>query len=377
MGNVMIIDDSPIDRKLIRGILETNLKPDVNLYEADNGQDIINKIIASNIEVCILDIMMPLKNGLEVLKDIKENIILKDLPVIVYTALNDEVTIKQALDNGAHDYFKKPLSKEDMRVSLPLKVRNAIEFTKRKEEITYLSYHDKLTGLYNRRYFEEEVAKLMMEENLPISFIVGDVNRLKLANDTFGHAFGDRLLVKIVSIIKEESREGYIIARIGGDEFVIVMPKTNRTEAKDFIQRINDSCEREQGNLIKPSISLGYSVMERMGLELSELYKEAEDRMYQSKILYGQSYRSSIEPALKYSINSQDSDSDNQRMEQLSQDVIRTFHLTEELLNSLICKCNSRGMKCKEDIIRYLTEQSGKRLDPKLVELICLNMSDA
>jgi diguanylate cyclase (GGDEF)-like protein len=338
MGKIMIIDDSPIDRKLIRQILKANLKTRITFSEAEDGCNKIKKMKAEDIEVCILDIMMPYKDGFQVLKELKEDIILKDIPVIVCTALNDEKAIKKALDNGAHDYFKKPLSEEDMRVSLPLKVRNAMELTSRKKEILYLSYHDKLTGLYNRRYFEEEMEKLITQESLPISLIVGDVNGLKLANDAFGHDFGDRLLVRIASILKEESNEDTIIARTGGDEFVIVMPRTDLIKARGLIQRIRERCQRESEDPICPSISLGCAVMEQLGLNLPDLFKTAEDRMYQSKILDGQSHRSSIISALKniMSIHYPEAEKQNQRMEKMAIKFSSTFHLSEEQLNNLM-----------------------------------------
>jgi diguanylate cyclase (GGDEF)-like protein len=338
MGNIMIIDDSPIDRKLIQQVLKSTLKTRLTFIEAENGCDIIKKMKAGDVEVCILDIMMPNKDGFQVLKELKEDTMLKDIPVIVCTALNDEKAIEKALNNGAHDYFKKPLSKEDMRVSLPLKVRNAMELTKRNKEILYLSYHDKLTGLYNRRYFEEEMEKLMMQENLPISLIVGDVNGLKLANDAFGHSFGDRLLVRIASILKEESNEDNIIARTGGDEFVIVMPRSDLVEARFLIQRIRERCQRDNEDPICPSISLGCAVMDQLSSNFSDLYKTAEDRMYQSKILDGQSHRSSIISALKniMSIHYPEAEKQNQRMEQLAMKFSSIFRLSEEQLNNLL-----------------------------------------
>ncbi len=92
---------------------------------------------------------------------------------------------------------------------------------KEEEEIVYLSYHDVLTGLYNRTYFEEEMKRLDVARQLPISFIIADINGLKFANDAFGHKFGDKLLKKMAEIIKACLRKEDIVARWGGDEFVV------------------------------------------------------------------------------------------------------------------------------------------------------------
>ncbi|MGC4019585.1 MAG: GGDEF domain-containing protein [Muricomes sp.] len=102
----------------------------------------------------------------------------------------------------------------------------------RQKEIEYISSHDSLTGLYNRAYFEEQMRSMNIEDNLPISVLMGDVNSLKLTNDIFGHASGDMLLKKAADAMRQVSRENDVVARWGGDEFVLLMPKTDEKEAE-------------------------------------------------------------------------------------------------------------------------------------------------
>ncbi|NLK72598.1 MAG: diguanylate cyclase, partial [Clostridiales bacterium] len=128
---------------------------------------------------------------------------------------------------------------------------------KAEKEILYMNYHDQLTGLYNRRYFEEELRRLDTKRNLPISLIMADVNGLKLFNDAFGHTEGDKLLVKAADTIRKELREDEIIARIGGDEFVILLPKTDTEEANRIVERIKDSISNIRLKSIELSISFG------------------------------------------------------------------------------------------------------------------------
>ena len=101
-----------------------------------------------------------------------------------------------------------------------------IDITARKKEaerIKYLSFHDGLTGLYNRAYFEEELKRLDTPRQLPLSFIIGDLNSLKLVNDSYGHRFGDAMIIRAAKIIKKYCRDEDVIARWGGDEFVILL----------------------------------------------------------------------------------------------------------------------------------------------------------
>ncbi|NRU21711.1 response regulator RpfG family c-di-GMP phosphodiesterase [Clostridium beijerinckii] len=133
-GNILIIDDSQIERKIIGQAIKKRF-PEINIVEVENGLNISEKLIKNNIHLCILDIMMPEKNGFEVLKEINDDITLKEIPVIVCTGISDKEAIEKALNLGAYDYFTKPLSEENLKISLPLKAKNAIDLMKRKEEL--------------------------------------------------------------------------------------------------------------------------------------------------------------------------------------------------------------------------------------------------
>jgi diguanylate cyclase (GGDEF)-like protein len=293
IGNIMIIDDSPIERKIIGQVLKSRFQ-DINIFESDNGLNIADKLMSNCIHVCILDIMMPIKNGFQVLEEMKEDPYLMDIPVIICTGTEDKLAIEKALSLGAYDYFSKPFSEEAMKISLPLKIKNAIDLMKRKEETIYLSYHDKLTGLYNRRYAEEELKRLDKEINLPISLAMGDVNGLKLTNDAFGHEIGDRLLKKIADIINDECNNNEIVARVGGDEFLIIFPKVSLEESEQVVNKIKIKCFMEKEQPIRPSISIGCATKDNIEQDIMMIYKNAEDKMYSNKLTESNSIRSSI-----------------------------------------------------------------------------------
>ncbi|KLU64263.1 cyclic di-GMP phosphodiesterase response regulator RpfG [Desulfosporosinus acididurans] len=159
---------------------------------------------------------------------------------------------------------------------------------KKEDEIRYLSYHDKLTGLYNRRFYEEEIRRLDSERNLPLSIIMGDVNGLKLVNDTFGHEKGDELLLKVAGVIRKACRTDDIVARWGGDEFIFLLPRTNSDEAGAIVQRIKNQCSDEQVNTICISISFGWATKKEPSEDIFKTLKVAEDYMYKNKILDNQ-----------------------------------------------------------------------------------------
>jgi len=154
-----------------------------------------------------------------------------------------------------------------------------------EEKIRHLSYHDSLTGLYNRKYLEDEIGRMDVASLMPISVIFGDVNGLKLSNDIFGHSAGDELLKKSAEILKVVIKDKGIIARVGGDEFMILMPKTNADETVRMMNEIRKAYESEKIDAIKTGISMGFDVCESPAQSLERTMANAEFEMYKEKTL--------------------------------------------------------------------------------------------
>ena len=152
------------------------------------------------------------------------------------------------------------------------------------DEVYYLSFHDHLTGLYNRRFFEEELKRLDTSRNWPLTLIMGDINSLKLVNDTFGHTAGDELLVKAAETMKRGCREDDILSRIGGDEFMFLLPCTDNEEAEQFVQRIKEMMTKETVMGISISTSYGHATKTKEDENIETIYQIAEDRMYANKL---------------------------------------------------------------------------------------------
>ncbi|MHB1483901.1 MAG: sensor domain-containing diguanylate cyclase/phosphohydrolase [Saccharofermentanales bacterium] len=169
------------------------------------------------------------------------------------------------------------------------------DVTQRKQEekeILYLAYHDQLTGLYNRRYYEEALAKIDTKSNLPISLVMGDVNGLKLINDSFGHAVGDELLKKVADAISKGCRKDDVVARLGGDEFIIILPKTDLITAEKIFNNIKSNLVEEKVGAINISITFGCETKSQEQENIYEIYKNTEDHMYRHKLSESSSMRS-------------------------------------------------------------------------------------
>ncbi len=192
---------------------------------------------------------------------------------------------------------------------------NDIGDAKRRErEILYLTYHDVLTGLYNRTFFEEQLKLLDSERKLPLSVIMGDVNGLKLTNDVFGHIEGDRLLKTISKVLKNTCRHDDIIARWGGDEFIVLMPNTNDQQTHLVMNRIISGIEKVYKNkevtTIMPSLSLGYGTKNTMNDDIFDAIKIAESNMYKRKMLTTSSVYSSIISSMKNALYEKSSETE-------------------------------------------------------------------
>jgi len=174
---------------------------------------------------------------------------------------------------------------KNITIGVVLVFRDVTEKIEQQKKIEYLSYHDYLTGLYNRTFFNAELKRLDTERNLPISIIVGDMDGLKLTNDIYGHAAGDQLLQKIAEVFKKVCRADDIIARVGGDEFTILLPKTKEEEAKAIISRIKNEFSKEKVNAIRGSISMGCATKSSPDVDIIQTLNNAEHNMYSAKTL--------------------------------------------------------------------------------------------
>ena len=180
--------------------------------------------------------------------------------------------------------------------------RDITDRKKSEQEILHLSFHDQLTGLYNRRFFEEELKRLDTKRQLPLSFIMGDLNGLKLINDVFGHNEGDNLLVKTAEILKKVCRSDDILARWGGDEFVILLPKTSATDSEEIVDRIKKECKKTTSQKIPMSLSLGAATKETSAQDIQAIIIDAESNMYRNKLAQKESISSSIIFALEQAL---------------------------------------------------------------------------
>lgn len=173
-------------------------------------------------------------------------------------------------------------------------VRDITEKKELEERLRFLSFHDILTGLYNRAFFQEEIRRLDTSRSLPLGILMGDVNGLKLVNDIFGHKEGDRLLIEAGKILKMSCRKEDIVSRWGGDEFIVLFPNVTEDILNSIVERIYKNFQVQKSLKIPLSISLGYAIKHRPEEDIEDVIREAENNMYRRKLEESREIRKSI-----------------------------------------------------------------------------------
>ncbi|EQK46544.1 diguanylate cyclase domain protein [[Clostridium] bifermentans ATCC 19299] len=292
-------EDNIYQKKLVETII--NSIPDIVFYKDKEGKYVggNNAFFEGFYEKDKIDVIGKTDVELSEDKNLAEYLIKKDKEVIdskknIYSKLKirnskNEVTYFESI--------KTPVINEKNEV-----VGVSRDITKRKElenMLRQMSYTDKLTGLFNRAYFEEQIKILNNEKFYPLSMIIGDANGLKKLNDTRGHLEGDKLIIKISEILKNSCNERDLIFRWGGDEFIILMPNTNSICAQSTYNTILENCKKASNYAMKISIALGISTKVDNKLSIEDLIKEAEDTMYQEKLLSKESRKNYIMKSLQ------------------------------------------------------------------------------
>lgn len=216
-------------------------------------------------------------------------------------------------------------------------IRDITDRKQAEDRIRYISFHDSLTRLYNRAFLEEEMKRLDTGRQLPISIIMADLNGLKLVNDTYGHCTGDEMLQLAANILRKSCREEDIIARWGGDEFVILLPQTAKIKAEDICKRISDKCCKAYVGDVPISIALGVAAKNNAEENLAAILKEAEDNMYKQKLTESRSIRSGVLNALLKALaaKSYETEEHARRMLDVAQKIGEKIGLSDYDLNRL------------------------------------------
>lgn len=283
MQKILIIDDEPVIRELLRSILE---KSHYQVMTAVNAQEGIRIIDNEELDLILLDLNLPDSQGLDTVRKFAD-IVGSKVPITVLTAMNDDELGVQAVQLGAEDYLVK--GQYDTRLMMR-SIKYSIERNRLKKELLQMSTSDDLTGLYNRRGFkmliEQKIKEAKRSKKALVLFVI-DLNLLKKINDQYGHAAGDAALIDTARLLKKTFRESDIVARWGGDEYVVLGVDTSVEFVPRIKERLAENLKHHNETIQRP-FTLSMSVGEVIKYcdsdnSLEELLEEADQKMYEQK----------------------------------------------------------------------------------------------
>ncbi len=222
-------------------------------------------------------------------------------------------------------------------IGVVLVFRDVTDEKIRQNEIEFLSFHDQLTGLYNRRYFEAELMRLNTKRRLPLTLVMGDLNGLKLTNDAFGHSVGDNLLKMSTKIIKQCFRQDDIICRYGGDEFVVILPNTDSEATELIVERILEKVDKQKTEIGMLSISFGWDTKNEESEDIYQVLKRAEDFMYKKKLLESPSIRNATIQTIVTTLYEKSSreEAHSKRVSKICVQIGKSMHLSDREISNL------------------------------------------
>jgi len=277
---VLIVDDDESIRNLMVTLLA---RKGHHCETAVNGLEALDKISKTEIDAVISDVVMPEMDGISLTKELLKRY--QSLPVMTVTGYAEEYSAETAMASGAREFIKKPFSNAEFIIRFDKMMREH----RAEEALLVLSLTDDLTGLYNRRRFfvlTEQYLKVAIRTKKRLLLLFMDMDDLKWINDNYGHNEGDQALVEFAKILQQSFRESDIIARIGGDEFVVLFVSTDENSER-LLTRLHENLKdyNDQRSRRYPlSISVGTAQFDpESPVSIDQLLSEADASMYAQK----------------------------------------------------------------------------------------------
>ncbi len=284
MKKVLIIDDNLNNIRLLTTILEDEGYSVIGIHSSTEA---ITVVRLQKPDLILLDIMMPGVDGFEICRLLKSEYELMDIPVIMVTAKIEGIDIKRALELGAYDYIKKPID----NIEVAARVKSALNFREQQKRLEEMAMRDSLTGLYNHvllmELFEKEISK-HERDSFCISYAMLDIDFFKKINDSYGHQTGDEILKQLSKLLNESIRKGDILGRYGGEEFGLVLIRTNEDNAYEICEKLRTLVESYKFTTHKGDLNITVSMGictkgEESSLSRPEMIKLADEALYLAK----------------------------------------------------------------------------------------------
>ncbi|AWB68273.1 diguanylate cyclase response regulator [Saccharobesus litoralis] len=286
LPKVLVVDDDP---NMIRLIAES-LGKNYDILVARDGRACLKIIANQSVDLILLDVMMPDISGFELCQTIKDNVNTQDIPIIFVTSLEQEHDVAKGFNVGAVDFVSKPIS----AVILRARVRTHVTMKIQLDKMQVLATTDPLTLLANRRKFDETLQlewKRCLRNTKPIAILMIDIDNFKAYNDNYGHGAGDECLTQVARTLQTSvARASDLVARLGGEEFAIILPDCDNKGAEKVAQRVINLLEQENiphnfsDTCSHISVSIGICAqLPSVNTQAAKTCELADQALYQAK----------------------------------------------------------------------------------------------
>lgn len=293
-ADILIVDDTPANLRVLAALLGAQ---GYQVRPVTSGKQALKAVNASVPDLILLDLRMPEMDGHELCQQLKAQAHTRNIPIICISVADDIDSKVRSFELGAVDFVSKPFASAEVlaRVKTHLQVarlqaslRSKVnELERAYDHIKELSTRDPLTGLYNRRYFNEQVGYLLTiakRHEHPLSIAMIDIDHFKTVNDRFSHATGDHVLIKVAALLSQGRRNTDIVARYGGEEFIIALPETSMLDAAHSCELSRQTVERypwrQLAEGLQVTISIGLSSDMR---SFETMLARADAKLYDAK----------------------------------------------------------------------------------------------
>ena len=290
-GRVLVIDNRPVASERTRSALV----PRHEVTVMDDPIAAVMHAAESKYELIIVNLDMDNVDGLRLCSQLKSLERTRQTPILIIVDPDDHQRLLRALDMGVNDYLIRPIDKQELLARVNTQVRRCRYTDQLRSHVQAsmeLAVTDALTGLYNRRYMETQTAALVehaVNRGKVLAVLALDVDYFKAVNDNHGHDVGDRVLQEIASRLRHTIRNVDMVCRIGGEEFVIVLPNTDAAVAAKIAERVRQSIASKSFNVgaksgpLSITVSIGLSVIETASDTMDDILKRADEALYKAK----------------------------------------------------------------------------------------------
>ena len=282
---ILVIDDNMLVCTIVKDILKTKYEHIITMQDAEQGIAMAKKVLP---DLILLDVVLISTDGFQVCQKIKANSITKHIPVMFVTSESGREIISHCFEAGAVDYIRKPF----VPVELLARVGVHLENRKRKlemqtliKEMASLLSHDELTKVYTRRFFMQEIQRYLAIKH-QFTLAIVDVDNFKVVNDSYGHIIGDSILALVAKALQDNCRQGDLVARWGGEEFIMMFPSTGMKATAGIVERMRKTISEievpYENQMVRVTATFGFCEAQ-LCLPIEKNITMADKALYEGK----------------------------------------------------------------------------------------------